>query len=139
MATVTFKTLDELSRADLVDRWITANKNPPPKGLSRRILEYSAAYHVQAKASGGLSRTAKRQLAKVAHNQTDNTNPASSSLTTKVPPPGSRLIREWHGISHTVDVTEAGFVYYDRRYCSLSEVARAITGARWSGPRFFGL
>jgi hypothetical protein len=54
-------------------------------------------------------------------------------------PAGSRLVREWHGRSHTVEVTERGFLYGDQHYRSLSEVARAITGARWSGPRFFGL
>jgi hypothetical protein len=53
--------------------------------------------------------------------------------------PGSRLVREWHGRSHTVEVGDNGFLYAGRRYRSLSEVARAITGARWSGPRFFGL
>ena len=50
-----------------------------------------------------------------------------------------RLVRDWHGRSHTVEVTDRGFLYAGRHYRSLSEVARAITGARWSGPRFFGL
>ena len=53
--------------------------------------------------------------------------------------PGSRLVREWHGRSHTVEVTEHGFLYEGHRYRSLSSVARRITGARWSGRRFFGL
>ena len=54
-------------------------------------------------------------------------------------PPGSRLVREWHGRSHTVEVLDAGFLCDGRHYGSLSEVARTITGARWSGPRFFGI
>jgi hypothetical protein len=49
------------------------------------------------------------------------------------------LIREWHGIAHQVTVGEDGIVYRGAAYRSLSEVARLITGARWSGPRFFGL
>ena len=53
--------------------------------------------------------------------------------------PGSRLIREWRGRTHTVDVLDSGFRCDGKQYRSLSEIARAITGARWSGPRFFGL
>ncbi len=52
---------------------------------------------------------------------------------------GTRLVREWHGRSHVVDVVEQGFVYDGKTFKSLSAIARAITGARWSGPRFFGL
>jgi hypothetical protein len=50
-----------------------------------------------------------------------------------------RLIREWNGSSHVVEVVDGGFLWNGKRYGSLSAVARAITGARWSGPRFFGL
>ena len=53
--------------------------------------------------------------------------------------PGARLVREWHGRTHTVTVTEDGFEYAGTSYPSLTKVARKITGARWSGPRFFGL
>lgn len=53
--------------------------------------------------------------------------------------PGTRLVREWNGSTHVVEVTERGFVWNGQAYRSLSAVARAITGARWSGPRFFGL
>ena len=52
---------------------------------------------------------------------------------------GARLIREWNGRTHTVTVEEDGFTYAGQSYRSLSAVAREITGARWSGPRFFGL
>ena len=60
----------------------------------------------------------------------------TSSPTLK---PGGRLIREWNGVTHVVDVIDGGFVWNGQRYASLSPIARAITGARWSGPRFFGL
>lgn len=53
--------------------------------------------------------------------------------------PGSRLVREWNGVVHRVDVAEGGFIWNGQTLKSLSAVARAITGARWSGPRFFGL
>ncbi|MEZ5879425.1 MAG: DUF2924 domain-containing protein [Nitratireductor sp.] len=61
-------------------------------------------------------------------------SPAPMSLT-----PGSRLVREWHGKAHHVDVIEEGFVFEGKTYASLSAIAREITGARWSGPRFFGV
>ena len=54
-------------------------------------------------------------------------------------PPGTVLIREWHGVGHQVTIGADGVLYRGERYGSLSEVARLITGARWSGPRFFGV
>jgi hypothetical protein len=53
--------------------------------------------------------------------------------------PGGRLIREWNGVTHVVDVTETGFLWKGETWRSLSSIAREITGAHWSGPRFFGL
>jgi hypothetical protein len=53
--------------------------------------------------------------------------------------PGARLVREWRGRTHTVTVTEDGFEYAGTRYPSLTKIAKKITGAHWSGPRFFGL
>lgn len=52
---------------------------------------------------------------------------------------GTRLVREWRGESHVVDIGQGGIVYKGKGYKSLSHVARAITGAHWSGPRFFGV
>ncbi|MBV1896917.1 MAG: DUF2924 domain-containing protein [Rhodobacteraceae bacterium] len=54
-------------------------------------------------------------------------------------PLGGRLTREWNGVTHAVDVIEGGFLWGGQRHSSLSAIARAITGTRWSGPRFFGL
>jgi hypothetical protein len=124
-----------LPREELVDAWIKAHKGPPPKGISRRLLEYSAAYHEQARALGGLKPTTRRKLRQIAASRVDGNNPIGKR---KQMAPGSRLIREWQGQTHTVEVLEAGFLYDGQRYRSLSEIARFITGARWSGPRFFG-
>ena len=69
-------------------------------------------------------------------------SPSSSPLSSPTPvslSPGSRLVREWHGKAHHVDVIEEGFVFEGKTYASLSAIAREITGARWSGPRFFGV
>tara|TARA_B100000965_G_scaffold406790_1_gene448700 strand:+ start:90785 stop:91228 length:444 start_codon:yes stop_codon:yes gene_type:complete len=128
-----------LSRRELIERWEKAHGRPPPKGLSRRLLEYSAAYQVQVKAFGGLKPTIRRKLRswvarkdKLPH--TSNAPRRSTALS-----PGTRLVREWHGVTHTVEVLEKGFLYEGETYRSLSKIAGVITGARWSGPRFFGL
>lgn len=126
-------------REALISVWIDAHGRPPPKGISRRLLEYAAAYHAQAKARGGLAAATKRRLRREVAPQTDSAPSPKDSIRRSLLPAGSRLVREWHGKTHTVDVTASGFLYQDRHYGSLSEVARTITGARWSGPRFFGI
>ena len=78
----------------------------------------------------------RRQLRKVTEGGSD---PAAANVKTAKIAPGMRLIREWNGSSHVVEAVDGGFVWNGKRYGSLSAVARAITGARWSGPRFFGL
>ena len=128
-----------LPREALVERWEKAHGGSPPKGISRRLLEYSAAYHLQVKALGGLKPAAKRKLSQVGNAPAINRSTLSQSDQQKTLPAGSRLIREWHGRTYTIDVQESGFTYDGEQYASLSQVARAITGARWSGPRFFGL
>lgn len=127
----------DLDREALVARWRSVYGQPPPKGISRRLLERAAAYADQAKAhGGGLKPKTKRMLLRVA----DGDAPDAKAAPPKPElAPGSRLLREWNGRTHQVDVTNDGFVWNGESYRSLSAVARAITGARWSGPRFFGL
>ncbi len=129
----------DLPRAELVKMWISAYRRPPPKGISRRLLEYAAAYHVQEQAYGGLKPTTRRKLRQLAGSNSSSAVPLALPAKAKVLSPGARLVREWHGKTHTVEVIEGGFLCDGQRYRSLSEIARAITGARWSGPRFFGL
>ncbi len=132
--------IPNLARAALVERWTEAYGHSPPKGLSRRLLEYAAAYHLQTQAYGGPTPRLRRKLRRLA--ASDHLSEAASVNETgvaRIPPLGSRLVRTWHGKTYTVDVLENGFLYDGQRHASLSEVARAITGARWSGPRFFGL
>ena len=128
-----------LPRAALIERWTEAYGRPPPKGISRRLLEHAAAYHLQARALGGLKPAVLRKLRRSAASGQNGAPAASRSGTKNVLPPGSRLVRNWNGRSHTVEVTDSGFLYGGQQYRSLSEVARTITGTRWSGPRFFGL
>ena len=127
-----------LPRKALVERWEKAYGGPPPKGISRRLLEFSAAYHLQVKAFGGLKPNVRRKL-RLPVNGEKAINTPSLSRKSKTLQSGTRLVREWHGRTYSVEVTEDEFRCDGETYKSLSQVARAITGARWSGPRFFGL
>jgi hypothetical protein len=118
-----------LSRAELLERWRQDWGKEPPKYVSRRLLELSAAWHLQCRASGGPDRELRRLLLKG----------GGSDVGKPSIKPGTRLVREWNGRTHHVEVLNKGFRWNDRTYRSLSSIARAITGAHWSGPRFFGL
>jgi hypothetical protein len=100
----------------------------PPKMRSRELLARLLAWKIQADAFGGLDAATIRLI------KSDHLPPAKPMLH-----PGTRLAREWQGRRHDVDVLEQGFRYRGADYRSLSEVARAITGTRWNGLRFFGL
>ncbi len=129
--------LESASTADLRARWKRAYRHPAPKRASRDLLLRLVAYHLQEQAEGGLSKATRRRLAKLAGLNGENREPTSPhSVRLK---PGSRLIREWRGEVHRVTVLDDGFDYRGVRYASLSRIARTITGARWSGPLFFGL
>lgn len=129
--------LPHLSRAELLVMWSEACSRSAPKGISRRLLEHAAAYHLQTKALGGFSNATKRKLLRIA--ATDGKQ-QSKPLDPQVRlAPGTRLVRQWHGRTYTVDVLEKGYLYAGQTYRSLSEIARTITGTRWSGPRFFAL
>jgi Protein of unknown function (DUF2924) len=123
--------LDTCERDALIATWRRTIKTPPPKGISRRLLVQMLTYEAQVQQHGGLKPAVRRRLARWAAGRPQAPAPRLR--------PGARLVREWNGVSHVVDVTEAGLMWRGRRYRSLSAVARAITGSRWSGPRFFGL
>jgi hypothetical protein len=131
-----------LSRSELADRWIKAFRCPPPKGIKRQLLERALAWRMQAKVHGGLSLSTIRQLrANVvgSENSAASSNRPRRRRLAENLAHGTRLVREWHGKTHCVDVIDGGFVYEGKTFASLSAVARAITGTRWSGPRFFAL
>lgn len=124
-----------LSREELVARWVKFYKHPPPKAVKRGLLERGIAYHLQSRRLGGLKPETRRSLVAIAAG-------VEAELNVAVTPslkPGTRLVREWHGKTYQVNVTDNGFEWGGDEYSSLSEIAKAITGAKWSGPRFFGL
>ncbi len=128
--------LPGLDRTGLVEQWRNLYGTEPPAYISRSLLIRAIAYRLQENALGGLKPSTRRFLAQVAENAFAGRQPPISPSTIK---PGTRLLREWHGVTHEVIVREDSVTYAGKNYRSLSEVARTITGARWSGPRFFGL
>ncbi len=129
--------LGDLTRAVLVERWRAHYRSDPPKGISRRLMIRAIAYEMQAKRYGGLKPATNRRLRTIANGTADGDHGGSNTAPRLRR--GARLVREWNGVSHVVEVIEGGFVWNGDRHRSLSAIARAITGARWSGPRFFGL
>jgi hypothetical protein len=132
--------LPALSKADLLTRWRERLKQAPPSHLNKPILVPLLAYRLQEQAFGGLKPAYKRRLRELAESFERNPHrPPKTVLSSARIKPGTRLIRQWDGQTHQVTVAEAGFEYKGERYKSLSEIARLITGTRWSGPLFFGL
>ena len=127
--------LSKLGINELRARWKAMFGNSPSLDISRSFLTRAIAYRLQEKAFGGLKSSTQRMLAEFAY---DGAN-GSAAVRSRILRPGTVLVREWRGISHQVSVLEEGFSFRGKRYRSLSEVARQITGTRWSGPLFFGL
>jgi hypothetical protein len=128
--------LSTMSAAQLRAEWSRVHGEPAPVAFSMELLARGIAWRLQEKAHGGLSASAARQLAEAAR-QITKRGKASERTTTLQP--GNRLARDWHGRTHHVLVLDDGYHDRDRRYRSLTAIARDITGAAWSGPRFFGL
>lgn len=129
MATASVADLAALSPEAVRQRWHSVVGTPTPR-VSPKMLRLALAWEIQARASSGLARTVSRTLDQLDRGQT----------RTQAATPGMRLVREWQGRVHVVTVGEDQIIRWDEReWRSLSEVARAITGTRWSGPAFFGL
>jgi hypothetical protein len=129
--------LPHLDREALQHRWQALFGCPAPIRVRRDLLRRVIAYRIQEQAYGGLKPATVRQLRRIAEGLKSSDTPTVSSTTSLRP--GARLMREWNGETHVVDVTPDVFIWRGKTYRSLSVIAREITGARWSGPRFFGL
>lgn len=128
--------LEGLAIDALREEWRRLHQTPPPKRLSRDILLRGITYMLQENAFGGLSKATLRKLQ--SFGPVEASQPAGHRPRPSFKP-GTRLVREWHGATHTVVILADGVEWRGQRYRSLSLVAREITGAHWSGPRFFGL
>jgi hypothetical protein len=126
-----------LSRPDLVSQFRDVFRKRPGPHISGQLIMLALAHRLQEQAQGGLNAQSRRQLGRLAaalvEGRPVNVQPKPRFRT------GTRLLRRWRGQSYHVTVLAQGFEYDGRRYQSLSEIAREITGTRWSGPAFFGL
>lgn len=119
--------LTAMSVAELREEWTRVYREPAPR-LGADLLRHGIGFRLQVRAMRRGSAKAARMP------QLDVLRQASRQLK-----PGAQLVRSWNGRTVAVDVTESGYRYDDRDWTSLSAIARAVTGAHWSGPRFFGL
>ena len=131
-------TLDRLAAMpvdELKAEWARRHAAPAPN-LSPYLLRLGLGYKLQEQRLGGTSRSTRTLLRQVAaQGQADGpVRPPSRRLT-----PGTRLVRDWHGVGHTVIVLDDGFEYDGKHWKSLTAIAKAITGNHWNGPLFFGL
>ncbi len=121
--------LAELSPTELKVLFRKLVSEQLPARPSRNFLLGNLAWALQARQAGKSPSSLRQRLLALSERQ--RISPKARYL------PGTRLIREWHGVTHEVIVEEKGFRWQGREYASLSQIAQAITGARWSGPRFF--
>jgi len=120
-----------MSATELRAAWLEHHGSDAPR-LSSELLTRGLAYRLLEKRAGGLSASTLRQLRLLAGGK--EVEPPRTELR-----PGTQLVRSWHGRTITATVEEGGFLFEGRHYRSLSQIAREVTGAGWSGPRFFGL
>jgi len=126
--------LATMSPAQLRAEWRRLYRNLPPD-LTPDLLARGIAHHLQERTHGGMPASSRRELDQLVRRMTEGRE-LGSNIGIK---PGTRLCRDWHGRTHHVLILDDGFLYGEQRYPSLTAIAREITGAGWSGPRFFGL
>lgn len=126
-----FEVVGGMDRSALLDLWPKVMGSVVPGGMSQGLLRRFLAFEIQVKAKGGLTKSELDQLARLASGAARPKSPRAAQ--------GTRFLREWNGVTHVVERAEAGYLWNGGIHASLSAIAKAITGAHWSGPRFFGL
>ena len=126
------------SIGELRQIWERAYDNPPPPRAGRELLELGVGWQQQSKTQGGLDRATLEEIASLVRDIRAGGDPVSPQRKAELGS-GSTLVREWNGETYQVQVIDSGYLFENRIWRSLSEIARAITGARWNGPKFFGL
>src|SRR5262245_39477969 len=133
------ETLARLSATTIFElrgEWRWLHRASPPMRISRDLLMRGITYKLQERPLGGLSSSTLRKLEPLNRDSASDGHKLATPISLKA---GTRLVREWRGVTHTVFVQAQGFEWNGLRYRSLTIIAREITGAHWSGPRFFGL
>jgi hypothetical protein len=133
--------LRDLDLPTLRARWRSVFRRKAPEPLPRHLLFRILAYRLQAERLGDLDKETVRRLDRIASGNGGNGHSSAVGKQSRFDrlQPGSMLVREWDGARQRVVVLDRGFAWNDQTYRSLSAVAFAMTGTRWSGPRFFGL
>ena len=133
--------IEALGREHCVLAWRKQFGHEPPRHVSVQFMRRVLAYEAQVKTQGGHSTAVRKALERSlkTFRTSEGTVRATASAPSSALRPGTHLVREWNGRSYQVEVLEDGFRMDGRHYRSLSAIARKITGAHWSGPRFFGL
>jgi hypothetical protein len=140
---IDLETLEELSRAELQALWLKLNAQAPPRCLGRDVLALGIAYIVQERRQRGLTKAVAREIDRILAQALQATSTGKGaggrSAAGTLPRNGTVLVRQWQGATHHVTVVDDGFLWNGQTHRSLSGVAYAITGAKWNGPRFFGM
>jgi hypothetical protein len=129
--------LSKLGIDELRERWKAMFGKAPSQEIGRSFLTRAIAYRLQERAYGGLKPSTRRLLLRFSEETAAGSSPKKPQI--RKAQSGTILIREWQGNAHRVTMLDDGVSFNGKHYRSLSEVAREITGSRWSGPRFFGL
>ena len=133
------------NRNELIVKWNKMFLKAPPTSLSQSLMAYILDFERQAKSNGAIDRQTKAVIKKLqtqlssAHKKPVSKNRQSKARAGSKFKSGTQFMREWNGVTHIVDVSEVGFEWQGQTFKSLSPIAKAITGAHWSGPRFFRL
>jgi hypothetical protein len=131
--------LTSLDLEDLKRLWQTIFSLPAPSRMPKEFLLKMLVQGLQEQAAGGMSKKIEKALGNLSAASDQSAVPSDASSVEPHLKLGTRLVRGWGGVPHEVTVIDRGFAYRGTAYRSLSEIAKVITGAHWSGPRFFGL
>lgn len=131
--------LSTLSRARLRSRWVDTFGKSPPAAFGRELLALGIACAMQERQFGGLSKSRTREIDRLLERAATQVSGDGQGPGIAVMRPGTVLVREWQGATHQVTVLADGYGWNGEHHSSLSGIAKAITGTKWNGPKFFGL
>lgn len=138
-ASFDLETIASMERPECIAAWVRQFGQLPPKHVSTQFMRKALAYEEQVRRFGGHSSAVRKALKAALKERKPGNEPAPARTPAVQLRPGTHLVREWNGRTYQVEVLDNGFRLDGRTYRSLSAIARKITGAHWSGPRFFGL